>query len=41
VFWVDPEKALIVLYLTQISPWSDSDDAQKLRALVYQAITGD
>jgi len=41
VFWVDPEKALIVLYLTQISPWTDIDDAQKLRALVYQAITGD
>jgi CubicO group peptidase (beta-lactamase class C family) len=46
VFWVDPEKALIVLYLTQICPSADSpasnlDDAQKLRVLVYQAITGD
>jgi CubicO group peptidase (beta-lactamase class C family) len=41
VFWVDPEKALIALYLTQLYPSNDIDDAQKLRMLVYQAITGD
>ena len=38
-YWVDPAEELVVVHLTQVSPASGLDDQQKLRALVYAAIT--
>jgi CubicO group peptidase (beta-lactamase class C family) len=37
-YWVDPTEELVVVYMTQLIPAGDLDDAAKLRALVYQAI---
>ena len=37
-YWVDPAEELVVVYMTQLIPAGDIDDAAKLRALVYQAI---
>lgn len=39
IYWVDPAEDLLVVYLTQLIPARDVDDFEKLRALVYQAIT--
>ncbi|MHA7102605.1 serine hydrolase domain-containing protein [Roseivirga pacifica] len=38
-YWVDPEEELVVVYFTQLIPAINIDDHDKLRALVYQAIT--
>lgn len=38
-YWVDPVENLVVVYLTQVIPASGLDDQDKLRALVYSAIT--
>ena len=38
-YWVDPAEELVMVHLTQVSPASGLDDQQKLRALVYAAIT--
>ncbi len=38
-YWIDPEEALVVVHLTQLIPAGSVDDQQKLRTLVYQAIT--
>lgn len=38
-YWVDPIENLIVLYFTQVIPANELDDHQRLRALVYAAIT--
>lgn len=38
VYWVDPAEDLLVVYMTQLLPARDIDDAQKLRALIYQAL---
>ncbi len=40
-FWVDPREELVVVYLTQLIPSGDLDDADRLRALVYAAILDD
>jgi CubicO group peptidase (beta-lactamase class C family) len=37
-YWVDPVEDLVVVYMTQLIPAGDVDDAEKVRALVYQAI---
>jgi CubicO group peptidase (beta-lactamase class C family) len=37
-YWVDPSEELVVVYLTQLIPSRDLDDADRLRALVYAAI---
>ena len=37
-YWIDPKENLVVVYLTQLIPAGGLDDADKLRALVYQAI---
>lgn len=37
-YWVDPKEKLVVVYLTQLIPAGGLDDANKLRALIYQAI---
>ncbi len=39
VYWVDPKEQLVVVYFTQLIPARGLDDHDKLRALVYQAIT--
>jgi len=39
VYWVDPAEQLVVVYMTQVIPSGTLDDQNKLRALVYQAIT--
>jgi CubicO group peptidase (beta-lactamase class C family) len=39
-YWVDPAEKLVVVYLTQVIPATGLDDFGKLRALVYQALTG-
>ncbi|MBM3501296.1 MAG: beta-lactamase family protein [Armatimonadetes bacterium] len=39
-YWVDPAEELVVVYLTQVIPATGLDDFGKLRALVYQALTG-
>jgi len=38
-YWVDPAEELVVVYMTQVIPSGTLDDQNKLRALVYQAIT--
>jgi CubicO group peptidase (beta-lactamase class C family) len=38
-YWIDPVEDLIVAYFTQIRPKGDLDDQEKLRTLIYQAIT--
>ena len=38
-YWVDPHEQLVVVHLTQVLPAGDLDDAGKVRALIYQAIT--
>lgn len=38
-YWVDPTENLIVLYFTQVIPANELDDHQRLRALIYSAIT--
>lgn len=40
-YWVDPQEQLVVVYFTQLIPTGGVDDHGKLRALVYQALTGD
>ncbi|MDP2957648.1 MAG: serine hydrolase domain-containing protein [Longimicrobiales bacterium] len=40
-YWVDPAEELVVVYLTQVIPAVGLDDHGKVRALVYQALTGD
>lgn len=37
-YWVDPAEELVVVYMTQLIPTGGLDDADKVRALVYQAI---
>jgi CubicO group peptidase (beta-lactamase class C family) len=37
-YWVDPQEALVVVYLTQLIPAGDIADHEKVRALVYQSI---
>ncbi len=37
-YWVDPKEELTVVYFTQLIP-ARVDDHQKLRALIYQALT--
>jgi CubicO group peptidase (beta-lactamase class C family) len=37
-YWVDPAEDLVVVYMTQLIPAGEIDDAEKVRALVYQAI---
>jgi CubicO group peptidase (beta-lactamase class C family) len=39
-YWVDPAERLVVVYLTQVIPAAGLDDFGKVRALVYQALTG-
>ena len=38
-YWVDPAENLVVVYLTQVLPATGLDDAAKVRALVYQALS--
>ena len=38
VFWVDPEKELTVVFLTQLSPSDSYANRKELRRLVYQAL---
>ena len=38
-YWVDPTENLIVLYFTQVIPANELDDHQRIRALIYSAIT--
>ncbi len=38
-YWVDPVEQLVVAYFTQVIPASGLDDQERLRALVYSAIT--
>ena len=38
-YWVDPVEGLVVVYLTQIIPAGPIDDHDKLRAIIYGAIT--
>ena len=38
-YWVDPTEELVVVYPTQVIPATDLDDHDRLRALVYAAIT--
>lgn len=37
-YWIDPKENIVVVYLTQLIPAGGLDDADKLRALIYQAI---
>ncbi|MEQ8692400.1 MAG: serine hydrolase domain-containing protein [Pseudomonadales bacterium] len=37
-YWVDPEEALVVSYVTQLIPAVGVDDHAKIRALIYQAL---
>lgn len=37
-YWVDPTEELVVVYLTQLRPAGDLDDADRVRALVYAAL---
>ena len=37
-YWIDPKENIVFVYLTQLIPAGGLDDANKLRALVYQAI---
>lgn len=39
MYWIDPTEQLVVVYLTQLVPARDIDDFEKIRALVYQAIS--
>lgn len=38
-YWVDPVEDLVVVYLTQVVPAAGLDDHEKLRALLYGAVT--
>ena len=38
-YWVDPVEKLVVVYFTQVIPAAGLDDYNRLRALVYSAIT--
>lgn len=38
-YWVDPVERLVVVYFTQVIPATGLDDYNRLRALVYSAIT--
>ena len=38
MFWVDPEEELILIFLTNFSPY-DLGERWYVKALVYQAIT--
>lgn len=38
-YWVDPAEELVVVYFTQVIPAAGLDDQNRLRALVYSAIT--
>ncbi|MDM3870062.1 serine hydrolase [Porticoccus sp. W117] len=38
-YWVDPREELLVVFMTQLVPAKGVDAHQKLRSLVYQAIT--
>jgi CubicO group peptidase (beta-lactamase class C family) len=38
-YWIDPAEKLVVVYMTQLIPSGDIDDHDRLRALVYQALT--
>jgi CubicO group peptidase (beta-lactamase class C family) len=38
-YWVDPKEQLVVVQLTQTIPAGDVDDAGRLRALVYGAVS--
>ena len=38
-YWVDPEEELVVVYFTQLIPANGLDDHEKVRTLVYQAMT--
>lgn len=38
-YWADPVEELVVVYFTQVRPAAGLDDHEKLRALVYGAIT--
>ena len=40
-YWVDPVEELVVAYFTQVIPAAGLDDFQRLRALVYAALTDD
>ena len=39
-YWVDPVEDLVVVYFTQVIPATGLDDFARVRALVYQALTG-
>ena len=39
-YWVDPQEDLLVVYFTQVIPATGLDDFARVRALVYQALTG-
>lgn len=39
-YWVDPAEDLVIVYFSQLIPANGLDDQARLRALVYQAITG-
>ncbi|MEX0988618.1 MAG: serine hydrolase domain-containing protein [Bacteroidales bacterium] len=38
-YWVDPAEELVVVYFTQLIPASGLDDHDKVRTLIYQALT--
>ena len=38
-YWVDPVEGLVVVYLTQLIPAPMIDDHDKVRAMIYGAIT--
>lgn len=38
-YWVDPVEELVVVYFTQLIPARGLDDHEKVRALIYQALT--
>jgi CubicO group peptidase (beta-lactamase class C family) len=38
-YWVDPVEELVVVHLTQVIPSRGLDDSQRVRDLVYEAIT--
>ncbi len=37
-YWVDPKEKMVMVYLTQLIPARNMDDAEKLNAMIYQAI---
>lgn len=37
-YWIDPKEKIVFVYLTQLIPAGGLNDANKLRALIYQAI---